>query len=171
VDAAELLAGGEAIEVGGFFPVLAAFVSPGAAFGAAAKQVPGFAIWSVLGAGAVGREDEAGASASGGERNDVPNVGLDDVDGEEVNAVAGVGNVAGGDVAFVGAAAPVVGALYLDAEEVSVVLDGKVVGGGFSPGLGDAEAVLGGASHEAQFGPFTPQLGVGDINIHKIFGE
>lgn len=162
MDAAELLAGGEAMEAGG--PLLAAFVSPGTAFGAATKQMPGFAVGSVFGFGAVGREDEAGASAGGGEGNDVPDVGVDDVDGEEVEAVAGVGNVAGGDVAFVGARAPVVGAFDLDAQEVSVVLDGEVVRSGFSPGLGDAETVLGGASHEAQFGPLTPHLGVLNVD-------
>jgi len=164
VDAAELLAGREAMEVGGLFPLLAAFFFPGAGFGAAAKKMPGFAVLAVFRLGTVGREDEAGASASGGERNDVPDVGLDDVDGEEVEAVGGVGDVAGGYVAFVGAAAPVVGAFDLDAEEVSVVLDGEVVGGGLSPGLSDAKAVLGGTGHEAQFGPFTPHLGVVNVD-------
>jgi hypothetical protein len=171
VDAAELLAGRQAMEMGGLFPVLAAFVAPGAGFGAATKEAPGFAVSSILGFGAVGRKDEAGASASGGEGNDVPDVGLDDVDGEEVNAVAGVEDVAGGDVAFVGARAAIVRTLHLDAQEVSVVLDREVVGRGFSPGLGDAKAVLGGASHEAQFRPFPPKLGVRYIDIHKVFGE
>ena len=69
-----------------------------------------------------------------------------------------------GDVALVGASAFVFGAFDLDAEEASVVLDGEVVAGHVSPGLGDAESVLGGAGHETEFGPFAPELGVLDID-------
>jgi hypothetical protein len=69
-----------------------------------------------------------------------------------------------GDVALVGASAFVFGAFDLDAEEASVVLDGEVVAGHVSPGLGDAESVLGGAGHEAEFCPFAPELGVLDID-------
>jgi len=65
----------------------------------------------------------------------------------------------------------VAGAFDLDTEEASVVLDGEVVGRHISPGLGDAEAVLSGASHEAQFGLFAPCFGVRNIRIHEFSGE
>jgi len=96
--------------------------------------------------------------------NDVPDVGFDYVGGYEVYLVVGVRDAVVGDVAFVGASAFVFGAFDLDAEEVAVVFDGEVVAGHVSPGLGDAESVLGGAGHEAEFGPFAPELGVLDID-------
>ena len=94
----------------------------------------------------------------------VPGVGFDYVGGYEVDLAGGVGEFVVGDVALVGASAFVFGALDLDAEEAAVVFDGEVVAGHVSPGLGDAESVLGGAGHEAQFGPLAPELGVLDID-------
>jgi hypothetical protein len=69
-----------------------------------------------------------------------------------------------GYVALVGASAFVFGAFDLDAEEAAVVFDGEVVAGHVSPGLGDAESVLGGAGHETQFGPLAPEFGVLDVD-------
>jgi hypothetical protein len=43
------------------------------------------------------------------------------------------------------------------------VVGGDVVGGGFSPGLVAAEAALGGALHETEFGPFSAEFGVLDV--------
>jgi hypothetical protein len=94
----------------------------------------------------------------------VPGVGFDYVGGDEVYLRRGVGEFVVGDVALVGASAFVFGAFDLDAEEAAVVFDGEVVAGHVSPGLGDAESVLGGAGHETQFGPFAPELGVLDVD-------
>ena len=94
----------------------------------------------------------------------VPGVGFDYVGGDEVYLRRGVGEFVVGDVALVGASAFVFGAFDLDAEEAAVVFDGEVVAGHVSPGLGDAESLLGGAGHEAEFGPFAPELGVLDID-------
>ena len=80
--------------------------------------------------------------------------------------VGGVKDVAGADGADVGVVALVDGALDLDAAEESLVVGGNVVGGGFSPGLVDAEFALGGALHEAEFGPLAAELGV----LDGIFG-
>ena len=100
----------------------------------------------------------------GGQGEDVEDVWGDYVGGEEVDFVWGVGGAVVVEVAFVGVSAMEDGAFDLDAEEASVVLDGEVVAGHVSPGLGDAESVLGGAGHEAEFGPFAPELGVLDID-------
>jgi hypothetical protein len=94
----------------------------------------------------------------------VPGVGFDYVGGDEVYLRRGVGEFVVGYVALVGASAFVFGAFDLDAEEAAVVFDGEVVAGHVSPGLGDAESVLGGAGHETQFGPFAPELGVLDVD-------
>ena len=72
--------------------------------------------------------------------------------------------MAGADGAGVGVGAFVEGAFDLHAEKVAVVIRGDIVGGGFSPGLGDAEAALGGALHETEFGPFSAEFGVLDID-------
>jgi len=96
--------------------------------------------------------------------NDVPGVGGDDVGSDEVQLVGGIRHSIGGYVAFIRVAAFVLGALDLDAQEASIVFDGEVVAGHVSPRLGDAEAMFGGASHKAQFGPLTPRFGVLDVN-------
>ena len=44
-----------------------------------------------------------------------------------------------------------------------MVVGGDVVGGGFSLGLGDAESTLGGALHEAEFGPLSADFVVLDV--------
>jgi hypothetical protein len=97
-------------------------------------------------------------------RDYVPGVGFDYVGSYEVYLGGGVGEFVVGYVALVGASAFVFGALDLDAEEAAVVFDGEVVAGHVSPGLGDAESVLGGAGHETQFGPLAPELGVLDVD-------
>ena len=65
-------------------------------------------------------------------------------------------------MAFVGVAAVEDGAFDLDAAEASAMVDDEVVGSGVSPGLGDAESELDGASRETEFGPFTALFGVTD---------
>src|ERR1700690_3125701 len=67
------------------------------------------------------------------------------------------------EVAFVGVSAMEDGAFYLDAEEVALVVYGEVVGGVVSAGLGQDQAVLGGAELETEFGPFSAEFGVGDV--------
>jgi hypothetical protein len=102
---------------------------------------------------------------------DVPDVFGDDVDGEEVDLMAGVVLAAAGfDGADVSAVLAGDGGFDLDAEEVSVALDGDVVTGGVSPGLGDVEAALGDAGHEIQFGPFAAMFGVFDDDAAAAVG-
>src|SRR5580704_15411870 len=130
----------------------------------AAELVPGFFVLSEFGILAVGGEHYVDSAFEGGGGNDVPDVGFDYVGGYEVYLVVGVGDAIVGDVAFVGASAFVFGAFDLDAEEAAVVFDGEVVAGHVSPGLGDAESVLGGSGHETEFGPLAPELGVLDVD-------
>ena len=54
------------------------------------------------------------------------------------------------------------GAFDLDAAEASAMVDDEVVRSGVSPGLGDAECELDGASRETEFGPFAALFGVTD---------
>jgi hypothetical protein len=92
----------------------------------------------------------------GGQGEDVEDVWGDYVGGEEVDFVPGVGDAVVVEVAFVGVSAMEDGAFYLDAEEVALVVSSvavrspragyyEVVGGVVSAGLGEDEAVLGGA--------------------------
>src|ERR1700686_5174741 len=88
-----------------------------------AEEVPGFAV-GVVEAGAaitVAAEQEAGDSASGVQRNDVPGVSGNDVDGEEVDFSGEIrdGASAGAAVGVdaVEAFEELGGALYLDAPE------------------------------------------------------
>jgi hypothetical protein len=108
-------------------------------------------------------------AVGGGQGEDVPGVGGDYVGGDEVDAGGGVGDFVGGDVAFVRVAALVQRAFDLDADEVSVVVDGEVVGGAVAAGLGDVESVLGGAGHEAEFGPLS--AGFGLLNVDSSIGH
>jgi len=132
-------------------------------FGFATQEVPGVLVGAVFGVGEVGGEGDDGLVVGGAEGEDVPGVGGDYQGGEEVELVGGVEDVAGADGAGVGVGAFVEGAFDLHAEKVAVVIRGDIVGGGFSPGLGDAEAALGGALHETEFGPFSAEFGVGDV--------
>ena len=127
--------------------------------------MPGFLVLRVLRFAEVGGEDDGGLVSGGLEGEDVPGVGGDDEGGDEIELVGLVGDMAGTDGADVGMLALVPGALDLDAEEVSVVVDGEVVvGGGVSPGLGQDQAVLGGALHETELRPLAPELGVRDVD-------
>ena len=99
----------------------------------------------------------------------VPGVGFDYVGGYEVYLGRGVGEFVVGYVALVGASAFVFCAFDLDAEEAAVVFDGEVVAGHVSPGLGDAESVLGGAGHETQFGPLAAEFGV--LDVYTLIGH
>ena len=111
----------------------------------------------------MGGEDYCGLVVGGADGEDVPGVGGDDEGGEEVELVGAVDDVAGADGADIRVATFVDGAFHLNTEEVAVVVCGDVVGGGFSPGLSDAESALGGALHEAEFGPLSAEFGVLDV--------
>jgi hypothetical protein len=100
----------------------------------------------------------------GGDGEDVPGVGGNDEGGDEIDLASGVGAATVADGADIGVGALFAGALDLDAEELSVVLHGKIVGSVFAPGLGDAESELGGAGHEAQFGPLAALFGAADAH-------
>jgi hypothetical protein len=134
------------------------------------EEVPGFfvAIEFAVAAAVFAMWREQNVSLSHGccGGNDVPGIGGDDVGGDEIELIGGVGNSVGGYAAAVGVPAATLGALDLDAQEASAMLDGEVVRGSVSPGLGDAKAVLGGAGHKAQLGPFTPRFGV--LNIRSL---
>ena len=110
----------------------------------------------------MGGEDYGGLAIGGADGEDVPGVGGDDEGGEEVELVGAVDDVAGANGADVGVVALIDGAFDLHAAEEAVVVGGDVVGGGFSPRLVAAEAALGGALHEAEFGPLAAKLGVFD---------
>jgi hypothetical protein len=126
--------------------------------------MPGFFVLGVLGILAVGGEEDVGLVVGSGEGEDVEGVGGDYVGGEEVDFGGGVGDAVVVEVAFVGVAAAEDGAFDLDAEEVapsvavrslragSLAGNGflragyeEVVGGVVSAGLGEDQAVLGGA--------------------------
>jgi|HubBroStandDraft_6_1064221.scaffolds.fasta_scaffold08018_2 hypothetical protein len=126
------------------------------------QQVPGFFVGAVFGTFEVGGEDYCGLVVGGADGEDVPGVGGDDEGGEEVELVGAVDDVAGADRADVGVGALVDGALDLHAAEEALVIGDDVVGGGFPPGLVAAESALGGALHEAEFGPLSAEFGVRD---------
>ena len=120
-------------------------------------------VGAVFGFFEVGGEDYGGLAVGGADGEDVPGVGGDDEGGEEVELVGAVDDVAGADGANVGVVALIDGAFDLDAAKEAVVVGGDVVGGGFSPGLVAAESALGGALHEAEFGPLSAEFGVLDV--------
>lgn len=125
--------------------------------------MPGFFVAGVFGIFQVGGEDYGGLVVGGADGEDVPGVGGDDIGGEEVELVGAVDDVTGADGADVGVVPLVEGAFDLHAAKEAVVVGGDVVGGGFSPGLVAAEAALGGALHETEFGPLAAELGVFDM--------
>jgi hypothetical protein len=63
---------------------------------------------------------------------------------------------------FVGAGAETVGGFDLDAEKAVAVVENEVVALGVSPGLGHAEAELGGFVEEGGFGALSGTLGVAE---------
>jgi hypothetical protein len=128
------------------------------------QQMPGFFVGGVFGFIAVGGEEDIGLGVGGGEGEDVPDVGGDDVGGEEVDLGGSVGDAVVVEAAAVGIfLAALEGAFDLHAEEVAEMVDGEVVGSVVSPGLGEDEAEFGGAEHEAEFGPFAAEFVVRDV--------
>jgi hypothetical protein len=83
---------------------------------------------------------------------------------EEVDVVGRVDGTAFADgvggASFVGVGAKRVGGFDLNAEEAVTVVEDEVVTVGVSPGLGDAEAELGGFREECGFGALSGALGV-----------
>src|SRR5579872_4485404 len=93
------------------------------------------------------------------DRDDVPEIGWNDVDGEEVDLGGGVGPARGAlNGTGVQLAPPVTGGFDLYAQEAPSGFDDEVVAAAVSPGLDDAEAMLGGAGHEKELRPFSAQL-------------
>ncbi len=104
---------------------------------------------------------------SGGEGDDVPELGGNDISGDEVEVMESVGNAVRINVAFVGAGAVAASSgLDLNAEEVGALAafvgggflrsdQADVVRGGVSPGTDDGETEFGGAGHEEELGPFA----------------
>ncbi len=126
--------------------------------------MPGFFVGGVFGFLAVGSEEDGGLGVGGGEGEDVPDVGGDDVSGEEVDLRGSVGRAIVVEAAAVGLLlAALQGAFDLDAEEVAEVVDGEVVGGVVAAGLGKDESEFGGAELEAEFGPLSAEFGVLDV--------
>jgi len=121
----------------------------GLAAGAVAEEVPGFFVALVLVSFAVRGQDHGGLAEEFTDGEDVPNVVGDDVDGEVVDLVGGVGALMEGiERTRVGASGPAIGGLDLDAQESSVMLETDVVAGRVSPGFGNVESTPGGAGHE-----------------------
>lgn len=111
----------------------------------------------------MGGEEDVGLRVGGGEGEDVEGVGGDNVCGEEVDLVGGVGDAVVVEVTFVGIAAVEHGAFDLDAEEVAVVVYGEIVGGAVAAGGGEDESEFGGAELETEFGPFSAEFGMRDV--------
>ncbi len=103
-------------------------------------------------------------------REDVPEVLGNDVGGDEVDLavermrdVTGLRRASGlGKMTAIDAAHDAHGGFDQDAQSASVVLDHEVVRSGVSPGLGDHDALLGGASHEEKLDPFAASFAVTD---------
>jgi hypothetical protein len=147
--------------------------------------MPGFFVLGVFGVWAVGGEEDVGLVVGGGEGEDVEGVGGDYISRKEVDFGGGVGDAVVVEVAFVGVAAVVDGALHLNAEEVAVVVPSvavrslragpwvaagyvragyqEVVGGAVAAGAGEDESEFGGAELEAEFGPLSAAFGVRDV--------
>jgi hypothetical protein len=127
------------------------------------EEVPGFFVGFVfLGVAAGGEQEIAAEDGDDFGGKDIPDIFWDYVDGEEIDLVAGVVVVAGLDGDDISVELAGDGGFNLDTEEVAVAFDGAVVAGGVSPGLGDAEAALGNAGHENEFGPFAAMFRVFD---------
>jgi len=98
-------------------------------------------------------EEEAGG-------DEVPSVLHDDVGGEEVELLEGVGvaQIVGLELAEVSGADAAGSGLDLDADDAGAEVDGDVEGGRVSPGLENFEAVAQGFGHEAEFDPLAALL-------------
>jgi len=121
-----------------------------------AEEVPGFLVLAVFLAGGLGSEVESGVLlADGGVGHDVPIVGGNDVEGEEVDGAGRVAAVFGAAnaeaVASFGMAAE--GAFDLHAEDGTGVFDADVVAGEAAVGSEDSQALAHGQDHEVELGP------------------
>jgi hypothetical protein len=131
------------------------------------QEVPGFAVLFPAGSFAIdiGIEAEAFAGRKGFDGQDVPDVEGDDVGGEDVDVVGGVGDFALSVDAVAGlhvvaAGAQDFGALELHAPEAGAGVEDEVVALAVSPGVGDVEAEGFGFEQEGGFGEFSGALGV-----------
>ena len=142
------------------------------------QQVPGFAVGFEEAAGAlgfsVGVEADGFARTDGFDGDDVPSIARRYKRGDEINFVAGVGDVSAigvaadddGESAEVSATVGGETGLDLNAEKAALVLDEEVVGMAFSVGLGDAEAEAGGFVGEGELGEFSATLVVELVLVH-----
>ena len=130
--------------------------------------MPGFLKFRVFGFGAVGGEEEFGLSAGGGEGDDVPDFGGDDMSRDEVELVESVGSAVRINVALVGAGGVAAsGGLDLDAEEVgaSVAVGGDEcdVEGEESPqGRRMVSPCSAARAMKKKLGPFALEFEVGE---------
>ena len=131
--------------------------------------MPGFFVGSELGAIVIGIEANAALVLKSACRDEVPEIEFDDVDGGEVELVAGVRADAGDDAAAVSARFAARGGLDLDAVEMATVLDREVVWGSITPGFGDAKAEFGGTPEKTNLCPLAAELGMlnSDTVIHE----
>lgn len=138
-----------------------------ASYGTRGQEGPGFAVGLVAVAifleGLHGEEHEALFAFAAKENaggDEVPGVLHDDVGGEEIELLEGVGRaeVVGLELAEVSGADAAGGGLDLDADDAGAEVEGDVEGGGVSPGLKHFVAVAQGFGHEAEFDPFAALL-------------
>ncbi len=125
----------------------------------------------------VARADADGVLFRGyGGGDDVPDVGGNAVDGEEVEVFALVSSIgavhvveAGDEVSGLQVAGLEVGGFDLDAHEVSADFEDGVVLGGVAERLGDLVAEFHGFGHETKFGPLASLFVVGDVHARGFF--
>src|SRR5579872_2351747 len=93
------------------------------------------------------------------DRDDVPEIGWNDVDGEEVDLGGGVGPARGAlNCTGVQLAPPVTGGFDLYAQETPSGFDDEVIPAAVAPRLNHAQPMFGGSGHEKQFSPFSAQF-------------
>ena len=112
-------------------------------------------------------EAQHGGGHADAHGQNVPEIERHDVGDEEVDVVGRVDGAAFADgvsgASFVGAGAERVGGFDLNAEKAVAVVEDEVVALGVSPGLGDAEAELGGLGKKGGFRTLAGALGVFEV--------
>jgi len=124
----------------------------------AAEEMPGFDVVSEFVA-AVGSQVERLVARGNLERNDVPEIDRDKINGEDIQLATDVSNAGlADDVAGVGSGALEGGGFDLHAEVAPVVLDANVVAGGVAVRASDAETAGGGSCHKTKLCPLAALL-------------
>ena len=124
------------------------------------QQVPCLLVTRVLGERVVrGQANNILNPARDFDRDDVPGIGWNYIDGEKIYLGGRIGSSCSAlNCAGIQLASPVAGGFHLHAEKAASGFDDEVVAAAVSPRLDDAQSVLGGARHEKQFYPFSAQL-------------